>query len=156
MKGFINSWPRIMVQSLPQNANNCWKRHDRALKEVTHLRNEARTMVRAARKDNRPQSEIALLTGRFISAKEHSKLQRIFVKSLNVAKARDVCWKCLCHLPLCIAEIYLLSQCVSHCLKPFSISLFHLRINLEQLFRRLRISEFFYDSREWIRTDQPV
>ena len=71
------------------------KRHDRQLKKITDLKNEARKNVRMAKKERKPPSVIATLTGRFLSLlREHSRLNRISTHSIHTKNANYVRQKC--------------------------------------------------------------
>ena len=71
------------------------KRHDRQLKKITDLKNEARKNVRMEKKEKKPPSVIAKLTGRFLSLlREHSRLKRISTHLIHTKNANYVRQKC--------------------------------------------------------------
>ena len=71
------------------------KRHDRELKMVTNLKNEARKRVRAAKKDNKTPEVVAALTGSFLSLlRQHSRLKQLLFKSLYTRNTKEVQQRC--------------------------------------------------------------
>ena len=71
------------------------KRHDRELKMVTNLKNEARKKVRAAKKDNKPPGVVAALTGSFLSLlRQHSRLKQLSIKSLYTRNTKEIRQRC--------------------------------------------------------------
>ena len=71
------------------------KQHDRALKEVTRLKNEARQALRRARRQCESASNLKSLSGRFLSLlRDHSRLKRQSSRRLQYKEttaARKAC-----------------------------------------------------------------
>ena len=71
------------------------KQHDRALKEVTRLKNEARQALRRARRQGESVSTILSLSGKFLSlVRDHSRLKRESSRRLQSKEARFARQEC--------------------------------------------------------------
>ena len=78
------------MPSRSQNLSQFWlKQHDRALKEVTSLKNEARQALRKAKREGASGPTIQSLIGKFLSLlRQHSRLSRDSARRLQHKEAQ--------------------------------------------------------------------
>ena len=71
------------------------KQHDRALKEVTHQKNETRQVLRKAKRDRASDTVIQSLAANFLSLlRQHSDLKRVSIRRLQHKEAKLVRAEC--------------------------------------------------------------